>query len=191
MTTITSNSECRQSTRRRLPAYGRKVIALREAGQAPTVAVLVADGWKPIPPDTVACVADADCQAAFDQNVVCGIRGVCASLQTERCELRVRPEGTPDEIAYIGSVLPRTGTYAARGVPLENAVQLAVEDWNDTTRLPGGRRVAWVACDSLGRPDDAAAPEGLNRRGHHRDRGPRALGRRSRWPTSPPAACCS
>jgi branched-chain amino acid transport system substrate-binding protein len=112
---------------------------------------------EPVLPETVACAADADCQAAFDQNVVCGIHGVCTSLQTERCELRVRPEGTPDEIAYIGSVLPRTGTYAARGVPLENAVQLAVEDWNDTTRLPGGRRVAWVACDSLGRPDDAAA----------------------------------
>ena len=48
MTTATINSKCRQHTRRRLPAYGRKVIALRESGQAPTVAVLVADGWKPI-----------------------------------------------------------------------------------------------------------------------------------------------
>jgi len=112
---------------------------------------------EPIPADTVACSTDAECQAAFDETVVCGVQGSCASLQSERCELRIRPGGTPDEIAYIGSVLPRTGTYADRGVPLENAVQLAVEDWNDTARLPGGRRVAWVACDSLGRPEDAAA----------------------------------
>lgn len=112
---------------------------------------------EPVPPETVACAADADCQAQFDQNVVCGTSGVCASLQTDRCELKIRPEGSPDEIVYIGSVLPRTGTYEAMGVPLENAVQLAVEDWNSATRLPGGRRLAWVACDSVGRPEDAAA----------------------------------
>ena len=46
--TSTINSERSQRTRRRLPAYGRKIVALRESGQAPTVAVLVVDGWKPI-----------------------------------------------------------------------------------------------------------------------------------------------
>lgn len=112
----------------------------------------------PTPPETVACTAHADCQAAFDETVVCGKGGVCAPLQTERCELRIRPEGAaPDELVYIGSVLPRTGTYASMGVPLENAVQLAVEDWNDAATLPGGRRVAWVACDSRGRASDAEA----------------------------------
>ena len=112
---------------------------------------------EPIPPDTVSCSADAECQAQFDQNVVCGTAGVCESLQTERCELKIRPEGGPDDVVYIGSVLPRTGTYATMGVPLENAVQLAVEDWNSTTTLPGDRRVAWVACDSQGRAEEAAA----------------------------------
>lgn len=112
---------------------------------------------EPIPPDTVSCSADAECQLQFDQNVVCGTAGVCESLQTERCELKIRPDGGPDDVVYIGSVLPRTGTYAAMGVPLENAVQLAVEDWNSATRLPGDRRVAWVACDSQGRPEEAAA----------------------------------
>jgi branched-chain amino acid transport system substrate-binding protein len=112
----------------------------------------------PIPPETVACTVDADCQAAFDETVVCGTSGVCRALSTDRCELRVRPEGaSSDELVYIGSVLPRTGTYASMGVPLENAVQLAVEDWNETTTLPGGRRVAWVACDSRGLSDEAAA----------------------------------
>lgn len=112
---------------------------------------------EPIPPETVACAADAECQAQFDQNVVCGTAGVCTSLSTDRCTLEIRPEGAPDEMVYIGSVLPRTGTYAAMGVRLENAVQLAVEDWNSTTRLPGDRKVAWVACDSVGRSEDASA----------------------------------
>lgn len=112
---------------------------------------------EPTPPDTVACNVDAECQAAFDETVVCGVENLCAPLTTERCELRIRPEAAPEDLVYIGSVLPRTGTYAGMGVPLENAVQLAIEDWNDTSILPGGKRVAWVACDSLGRPDDAAA----------------------------------
>jgi ABC-type branched-subunit amino acid transport system substrate-binding protein len=112
----------------------------------------------PVAPNTVACSVDAECLAAFDETVVCGVSGACAPLQTDRCELRIRPEGVaPAEIVYVGSVLPRTGTYATLGVPLENAVQLAVEDWNSTTTLPGGQRVAWVACNSQGLPDEAAA----------------------------------
>lgn len=112
---------------------------------------------EPSLPQQQACAVDAECIAAFDETVVCGRNGACAPLETERCTLRIRPEGAPDEIAYVGSVLPRTGTYAAAGVPLENAVQLAIEDWNDATTLPGGRRVAWVACDSRGTAEDAAA----------------------------------
>jgi hypothetical protein len=48
MLTGTVSSAATQSTRRRLPAYGRKIITLRKGGQAPTSAVLVADGWRPI-----------------------------------------------------------------------------------------------------------------------------------------------
>lgn len=112
----------------------------------------------PTPPSDIACNADADCVEAFDESVVCGTGQVCAPLQTSRCELRIQPEGvSPDEIVYIGSILPRTGTYSSIGVPLENAVQLAVEDFNSTTTLPGGKRVGWVACDSQGRIAEARA----------------------------------
>lgn len=113
---------------------------------------------EPIPPSTVACSTNADCQAVFDQTVICGVGSVCAPLQTERCEPRIIPVGTlAEDLVYVGSVLPRTGSYASIGVPLENAVQLAVEDFNSATTLPGGKRVAWVACDSQGRPGQAAA----------------------------------
>ncbi|MEM7153531.1 MAG: ABC transporter substrate-binding protein [Myxococcota bacterium] len=111
----------------------------------------------PTPPSDVSCLEDADCHAAYDDSVVCGPAGSCAALTTDRCELRIRPDGSPDQIVHIASILPRTGTYASFGAPLENAVQLAVEDFNATTTLPGGKRIAWVACDSQGSGSEAAA----------------------------------
>ena len=42
-------------------------------------------------------------------------------------------------------------------MPLQNAVQLAIEDYNRTTDLPGGKRVAWLACDDAGSADKAIA----------------------------------
>ncbi len=109
----------------------------------------------PIPPETVACETHADCVAVFDDAHLCGPSNVCAALNTDRCELRVRPEGAPEDFVYVGSILPRTGTYDELGVPLENAMQLAVEDFNQSTRLPGERRVGWMACDSAGSASQA------------------------------------
>ncbi len=112
---------------------------------------------EPVPPSTVACASDDDCIGFFDDTVVCSPRNTCAGLNTDRCELRVRPTDVDaDAIVYVGSVLPRTGTYASMGAPLENAVQLAIEDFNATTSLPGGRKVGWMACDSQGDPALAA-----------------------------------
>ncbi len=112
---------------------------------------------EPIPPSTVACETDADCVAAFDSTVICGVGNVCAGLSTARCELLVQPEGVASEnIVYIGSILPRTGTYVELGQPLEFAIQLAVEDFNSSASLPGGAKVGFVGCDSQGDPALAA-----------------------------------
>lgn len=67
-----------QATRRRLPAYGRQVAALRAGGFAPTVALLVADGWTPY---TVAdehrpwvlIVPESEPPEAFDFRSVAGL----------------------------------------------------------------------------------------------------------------------
>ncbi|MEM9454438.1 MAG: ABC transporter substrate-binding protein [Myxococcota bacterium] len=113
---------------------------------------------EPIDPSTIACSADADCEVTFDDTVICGVDNVCAALTTERCELRIRPEGIPSsDVVYIGSILPRTGVYSELGQTLDNAIQLAVEDFNSVAFLPGGRQVGWVACDSQGRSQEAAA----------------------------------
>ncbi len=113
---------------------------------------------EPIDPSTIACSVDADCEATFDDTVICGVDDVCAALTTDRCELKIRPEGIPSsDIVYIGSILPRTGVYVDLGQTLENAVQLAVEDFSSVTSLPEGRRIGWVACDSQGRAQEAAA----------------------------------
>ncbi|MCH9681135.1 MAG: ABC transporter substrate-binding protein [Deltaproteobacteria bacterium] len=112
---------------------------------------------EPIPPGTISCGSDADCFGFFDDTVICAPDNTCAALTTDRCELRIRPSDVAsDDVVYIGSILPRTGTYTTVGAPLENAIELAVEDFNSTVALPNGGRVGWVACDSQGNPALAA-----------------------------------
>lgn len=116
---------------------------------------------EPISPSSIPCMSDADCEAAFDDTVICAVGNVCAGLTTQRCELRIRPDGiAPQDVVYLGSILPSTGSYEVQTEPLENAIQLAVEDFNSTTSLPGGRKVGWVACDSQGDPALAAEAAG-------------------------------
>jgi hypothetical protein len=50
---------------------------------------------------------------------------------------------------------PLSPPYDTLTVPLQNAVQLAIEDYNATTDLPGGNKVAWIACDDHGSVDRA------------------------------------
>ncbi len=108
----------------------------------------------PIPPSTIRCESNADCAAFFDENVLCGVGNVCAGLDTDRCEVLVRPEGVATEsLIFIGSILPTTGTYQLLGAPMQNAIQLAAEDFNSTASLPGNRKVAYVSCDSEGSLD--------------------------------------
>jgi branched-chain amino acid transport system substrate-binding protein len=102
-------------------------------------------------PGTVPCATNADCVAAFDANHVCGPMGGCAVLLSQHCQTIVPPDGAaPDSIEWIASMLPTSGYYADTFGLLENAVQLAVEDFNDVTSLSGSKKVGWVACDTQG-----------------------------------------
>src|SRR5690606_18405707 len=68
------------------------------------------------------------------------------------------PEGASrDKVVFLGSIIPVNPPYDAITVPLQNAINLAVEDFNTTTELQGGRKVAWVVCDDGGRSDNAVA----------------------------------
>lgn len=85
-------------------------------------------------------------------------RGACVSLLSAECpELRYPPNVDRDDVVYLGSIMPTQGIFDALVTPLQNATQLAIDDWNDVTTLQGGRQVAWVACDSTDGADQAVA----------------------------------
>lgn len=63
---------------------------------------------------------------------------------------------TEDASAFVvGAILPFEGEYASIGLPMRNAVELAVIDINEWGGVGGGRQLAVVACDSSGNTDQA------------------------------------
>ena len=80
----------------------------------------------------------------------CGQEGECVSVATEDCRAAIVPIGAVENIVFIGSIIPTMPPFDDFGVPLERAVQLAIEDFNSAGGLPGGRKIGWVACDSRG-----------------------------------------
>jgi hypothetical protein len=58
---------------------------------------------------------------------------------------------------FLGTIFPTGGAFANLVQPLENATQLAIEDFNAETTLQGDRRVAWVGCDDTTGADAAVA----------------------------------
>lgn len=76
----------------------------------------------------------------------CAPTGACVDLLTAECGEVVWP-GDRDNVVFIGSILPTGQPYTAVVQPHENAVRLAVEDFNTQTTLQGDRQIAWVRCD--------------------------------------------
>ena len=113
-----------------------------------------------VPPDPLEspCETTQECIDRFDENHICGANSFCASLSTELCPEFHRPEGVdPEEIVWIGSILAVSPPFDGAIKPIENAVLLAVEDFNSVASLEGGRKVGWVGCDSRGDPEQAVA----------------------------------
>jgi branched-chain amino acid transport system substrate-binding protein len=103
------------------------------------------------------CALNSECEAALGENHLC-VGGACVDALSDECQMLVWPKGAShDKVVVIGSIIPSTPPFDALTLPLQNALQLAIEDYNATTDLPGGNRVAWVACDDQGRLDRALA----------------------------------
>lgn len=96
----------------------------------------------------IACTGHLECVAALGDDHVCGRAGECVSALTAECPIFHWPGGMPrDEVVFVGSIMATSPPFDALALPLQNAVQLAVEDFNANTELPGGTRVAWIGCD--------------------------------------------
>ena len=109
-----------------------------------TVEETMEDLVDPDAPQT--CTAHSECPDGF----VCDPNGVCASATTEECPRAVFPDGDRDRVVFVGSILPTSPPFDEIGIPLEQSVQLAIEDFNRAGGLPRGRKIGWIACDSKG-----------------------------------------
>src|SRR5690606_10270487 len=68
------------------------------------------------------------------------------------------PGNTPsDKVVFIGSIMATSPPFDPLVLPLQNAVQLAVEDFNANTDLPGGVKIGWIGCDDKATPSVATA----------------------------------
>lgn len=105
--------------------------------------------------DVTGCTQNTDCST--DQR--CGPDNICLELLSAECQQLQYPEDDFDRnsVVFLGSIMPTGGAFEDLVQPLENAVQLAIEDFNDNTSLQGDRQVAWVACDSTTGTDAATA----------------------------------
>jgi ABC-type branched-subunit amino acid transport system substrate-binding protein len=105
----------------------------------------------------VSCELNTECEATLGDGFLC-IEGTCITALSAECQQLIWPsQGSHDKVVLMGSIIPASPPFDAITVPLQNAVQLAIEDYNRTTDLPGGRRIAWLACDDAGNADKALA----------------------------------
>lgn len=100
------------------------------------------------------CTQHAECRAV-DTNTFCdSASSACVSAVTEECGFFDFPAGA-ENVVFIGSIIPTTPPFDTLALPLQQAVQLAISDFNAAGGLPGGRKIAWVGCDSLGSSERA------------------------------------
>lgn len=72
-----------------------------------------------------------------------------ASVQPE-CTTRLGPVGE-ENVVLLGAILPIQGNASSIGVPMMQAIELAVSELNDTGGLGDQRRLGVIVCDSSGR----------------------------------------
>lgn len=102
------------------------------------------------PPDTIPCNEDGDCP----ENQHCNELNICqksSDLFAPPCEMSAGPIDD-DDAFIVGVLLPLTGDEAGFGLPLFDAITLAVGDFNTVDGVDG-RPVAVLACDTEGQND--------------------------------------
>ncbi len=100
-----------------------------------------------------ACALNSEC--LDDQR--CSDAGQCVNLLSPECDILQWPDDERDNVEFLGSIMPTSGIFAELVQPLENAHQLAVEDFNEYAELQSGQKIVWVGCDSSGGADAAEA----------------------------------
>ncbi len=101
----------------------------------------------------ISCTRHSEC--AMDQR--CSTAGTCMDLLSAECQIVRWPARGRDNVMFIGSIFATSEPFTNVVQPIENAVQLAIDDFNAETTLQGDRGVAWVGCDEASGPDAEVA----------------------------------
>lgn len=99
------------------------------------------------------CTLNSECND--DQR--CSSAGACVNLLSPECDILQWPDDGHDDVVFLGSIMSTSGIFEDLVQPLENAFQLAVEDFNDNASLQSGAKIAWVGCDASAGVDAALA----------------------------------
>lgn len=103
------------------------------------------------------CSNDQDC-AGRGPGMVCTSDNFCVDrssllaehpLTTKECGSVFGPVNEPGTVLF-GTLLPTSGDNATIGLPIEQAVILAVKEFNEHGGLSGGRKLAVLLCDTGG-----------------------------------------
>ncbi len=102
------------------------------------------------------CLTHTECVEAHGENWLCSPAGTCMNGITAECQIVKWPDDTPqDKVVFVGSIMPTSPPFDTLVVPIQNATQLAIEDFNKEATLSGGEKLGWIGCDSKGSADVA------------------------------------
>ena len=99
------------------------------------------------------CMVNSDC----NEDQACGANDTCVNLLSAECDILLWPEDGRDNVEFLGSIMPTSPPFDELVQPLENAFELAVDDFNNVASLQDGQKIAWVGCDSTGGDTVASA----------------------------------
>lgn len=117
------------------------------------VALVCRDNECIVPPNptSIVCSAGAECVGALGEDHICvESEGNCAALTSDACPTLITPDGaSADDLVWLGAIMATTPPFDTVGVPLQNAVQLAVSDFNSVADVDG-KKIGLILCDSAG-----------------------------------------
>ena len=99
--------------------------------------------------NTTPCCTWDSCQAT-NVNSVCV---ECACVEVENSNCAIKAGSLTEDALLIGSILPVRGDASSIGIPIEQAIELAVTEINTNGGLGDGRRAVLIGCDSSGSVD--------------------------------------
>lgn len=100
------------------------------------------------------CSKNSECVERFGNTFACNDANMCFNLiddEGDCMDVHYPQDGAIDDVVFVGSLMPLVEPFGSLiGRPLRNAIQLGIDGFNGEGGLPGGRKIAWISCDTQG-----------------------------------------